>query len=247
MVEGVLASAQSLAAHARLLLTSSCVPSLEPRPSSVPDLRPSIGNPGECVKVADDVDSPVPQVSPLSPSRVTDVNGSGDGAATPLMDIMDTSCPGYFVAGECAPCPAATPFMDIVDTPCPGYFVVAGECASCPAATPSIDIVDTSRSCPDSDVAGNCTPRSTLPPRNPEDRGTTTWISVAAPTSRDLPDVTTSLPPRDIVLAPPAADVVVRPAPDPPDAASRPVRQQPLPFRLRDHMYVLEDIPAAPD
>ena len=183
MVEGVLASAQSLAAHARLLLTSSCVPSLEPRPSSVPDLRPSIGNPGECVKVADDVDSPVPQVSPLSPSRVTDVNGSGDGAATPLMDIMDTSCPGYFVAGECAPCPAATPFMDIVDTPCPGYFVVAGECAPCPAATPSIDIVDTSRSCPDSDVAGNCT-CSTLPPRNPEDRGTTTWISVAAPTSR---------------------------------------------------------------
>ena len=220
MVEGVLASAQSLAAHARLLLTSSCVPSLEPRPSSVPDLRPSIGNPGECVKVADDVDSPVPQVSPLSPSRVTDVNGSGDGAATPLMDIMDTSCPGYFVAGECAPCPAATPFMDIVDTPCPGYFV-AGECAPCPAATRLIDIVDTS--CRDSTVAGNCTPRP----------------------SRDLPDVTTSLPPRDIVLAPPAADVLVRPPPDPPDAAPRPVRRQPLPLRRQD--YVLEDIPAAPD
>ena len=244
MVEGVLASAQSLAAHARLLLTSSCVPSLEPRPS-VPDLRPSIGNPGECVKVADDVDSPVPQVSPFSPSRVTDVNGSRDGAATPLMDIMDTSCPGYFVAGECAPCPAATPFMDIVDTPCPGYFV-AGECAPCPAATPLIGIVDTS--CRDSTVAGNCTPRPTLAP-NPEDLGTTKCISVAAPTSRDLPDVTTSLPPRDIFLAPPAAaaDVVIRPPPDPPDAAPYPVRQQPLPFRLRDYRYVLEDIPAAPD
>ena len=232
MVEGVLASAHSLAAYARLLSTSSLyVPTLEPRPSSVPDLPPSrrggaraeaIGNPGECVKVANDLDSPVPQVSPFSPSHETDVNGSGDGAATPLMDIVDTPCPGYFVAGECAPCPAATPLMDVVDTPCPGYFV-AGECAPCTAATPSIDILDTS--CRDSTVAGNCTPHP----------------------SRDLPDVTTSLPPRDIVLASPAADVVSRPAPDPPDAASRPILQQPLPFRLRDYRYVLEDIPAAPD
>ena len=228
MVEGVLASAQSLAAHAPLLLTSSCVPSLEPRPSSVPDLQPSrirgaraeaIGNPGDRVKVADYTDSPV--LSPFSPSRVTDMNGSGDSATTPLSNILDM-CPGYFVAGECAPCPAATPLIGIVDTPRPGYFV-AGECVPCPAATPLIDIVDTS--CRDSTVAGNCTPRP----------------------SRDLPDVITSLPPRDIVLAPPAADVVIRPAPDPPDAASRPVRQQPLPFRLRDHMHVLEDIPAAPD
>ena len=92
MVEEVLASAQSLAAHARLLSTSSCIPTLEPRPSSVPDLRPSIGNPGECVKVANDLDSPVPRFSPFSPSRETAVNGSGDGAATPLMDIVDTPC-----------------------------------------------------------------------------------------------------------------------------------------------------------
>ena len=227
MVEGVLASAQSLAAHARLLLTSSCVPSLEPRPSSVPDLPPSrvgaraeaIGNPGDHVKVADYTDSPV--LFPFSPSRVTDMNGSGDGATTPLSNIVDT-CPGYFVAGECAPCPADTPLIGVVDTPRPGYFV-AGECVPYPAATQQIDIVDTS--CRDSTVAGNCTPRP----------------------SRDLPDITTSLPPRDIVLAPPAADVVIRPAQDPPDAASRPVCQQPLPFRHRDHMYVLEDIPAAPD
>ena len=126
---------------------------------------------------------------------------------------------------------------------CPGYFV-AGECVPCPAATPLIDIVDTS--CRDSNVVGKCTPHPTLPP-NPEDQGTTTCISVTAPTSRDLSDVTTSLPRWDIVLARPAADVVIRPPPDPPDAAPRPVRQQPLPFRLRDYMYVLEDILAAPD
>ena len=183
MVEEVLASAQSLAAHARLLPTSSCIPTLEPRPSSVPDLPPSrrgsaraepIGNPGECVKVVDGTDSPV--LSPFYLSRVTDMNGSGDSATTSLNNIADT-CPGSFVAGECAMCPAATPLIGIVDTPRPGYFV-AGECVPCPDATPLIDIVDTS--CRDSTVAGNCTLRP----------------------SRDLPDVTTSFPPRDIVLAP---------------------------------------------
>ena len=151
--------------------------------------------------------------------------------------LLSTTKPELFFIS-----PAATPLMDIVDTPCPGYFV-AGECAPCPAATPSIDIVDTSRSCPDSDVAGNCTLRPTLAP-NPEDLGTTIYcISVAALTSRDLSDVTTSLP--DLVAALPAADVLVHPPPDPLDAAPRPVRRQPLPFRLQD--YVLQDIPAAPD
>ena len=154
MVEGVLASAHSLAAHARLLSTSSLyVPTLEPRPSSVPDLPPSqrggararaeaIGNPGECVKVADDADSSV--LSPFSPSCVTDMNGSGDGATTPLSNIVDT-CPGSDVAGECAPCPTLPDPVDqdattiyLADTNCKQHasLYIDGHLSSSSSSSP---------------------------------------------------------------------------------------------------------------